>query len=378
MQNLKYKFFIVALFPVLLIHGQVATDNPLKTYLDSNVHEAVTVYFKSNCRVGLSIGIVQQGNTYYYNYGAVTKGVEQLPTNNTLFEIASVTKTFTGSLLAKAVNDGKLKVDDDIRIYLTGKYSNLEYKGKFITFRHLSTHQSGLPYSIPDVSDLFKNPNFDSLPAKLIAREKEYDKQRYLKELHDIVLDTIPGSVYFKYSNLGPKLIAFCLENIYRKSYDHLLSDVIFHPLNMNSTGIELSAANRKRLAHGYNPNGLKMPYTLSNAGAAGGLKSSTSDMVRYVRWHLNETDPVIKTAHDLLEGDPLQYARAMGWSVQTTTDGERRLNQSGGSYGFSSQVVLFPDDKTGFVLLANEGCMDSQGELEKLALTVFYYIKRK
>jgi serine-type D-Ala-D-Ala carboxypeptidase/endopeptidase len=358
--------------------AQLSSDNPLATRSDSLVHHAVTEFFKSPCRVGLSLAIFENGKQIFYNYGSISRQKQQLPTTTSLYEIASLTKTFTGILLVRAVIEGKIKLDDDIRLYLTEPYPNLEYKGKPITFRHLSTHQSGLPNGIPDNSALFVKPDFDSLPFSLIRLENGYDRERYLKELHAIKLDTIPGSVFFKYSNIGIKLVGFILENIYKSSYADLVKRYITGPLQMNSTSISLTPKDSSRLVKGYNPNGNLMPYSLENAGAAGGLKSTTADMIRYVAWHLDEKDPIIKQSHGILEGDLKTYARGMNWNMALTGDGDRKIWQSGGSFGMSSQLLLFPDSHTGFILLANEGCFDTQGELEKIALAIFTALKKR
>jgi CubicO group peptidase (beta-lactamase class C family) len=195
-----------------ILSGQLPTDNPQKNHLDSAVHTAITTFFSDGCHVGLSVAVFDHGKISFYNYGSVNKEAKQLPTPISLYEIGSLTKTFTGSLLAKAVIDNKLNLDTDIRRYLKQPYPNLQYKGIPITLRQLATHQSSLPTDLPDNSELFKNPDFDKLPYQLIEREKSYDNAKYRDELHQIKPDTIPGSIYFKYSNLGVKLESFIQE----------------------------------------------------------------------------------------------------------------------------------------------------------------------
>ena len=94
------------------------TDNPLKTKIDSLVQKCVVEIFNDKNIFGLSIGIYKNGKEFYYNYGSLEKDKHVLPTSATVYEIGSITKTFTGILLAQAFLDKKIKLDDDIRKYL--------------------------------------------------------------------------------------------------------------------------------------------------------------------------------------------------------------------------------------------------------------------
>lgn len=82
---------------------------------------------------------------HVYNYGTVKKGEHILPTSNTYYEIGSIIKTFTSRLLAKAVVDKKVSLDDDVRKYLQGDYANLQYKNHPIRLRDLASYTSALP-----------------------------------------------------------------------------------------------------------------------------------------------------------------------------------------------------------------------------------------
>nr|WP_233173770.1 serine hydrolase [Pedobacter sp. ASV19] len=119
------------------IQKQVPTDNPLKTKLDSLVDQSVAPFMKSSSRVGLSIGIIKDGKPYHYNYGSTQKDKSELPTGNTVYELASITKTFGSTLLAKAVLDKKAGLNDDIRKYLKEAYPNLNYNGTPLSLIHI-------------------------------------------------------------------------------------------------------------------------------------------------------------------------------------------------------------------------------------------------
>jgi serine-type D-Ala-D-Ala carboxypeptidase/endopeptidase len=120
---------------LLLLHcgvsvsfGQVSTDNPRRSTLDSLVHQSVLAYLQDKKAVGVSIAIVKNGMPYFYNYGETKAGNKQLPNRETIYEIGSITKTFTGVLLGKAILDKKIGLDDDIRKYLKDPFPNLSYQ----------------------------------------------------------------------------------------------------------------------------------------------------------------------------------------------------------------------------------------------------------
>ena len=346
--------------------GQLASDNPTRTALDKAVDKAVGEFFQQDQHVGLSIGVSDNGEAAFYNYGTVSKSKVRLPDRNSIYEIASITKTFTGSLASRAVLDKKMTLDGDFRAYLQERYQNMEKNGKFITLRFLAAHRAGLPKNVPDTDALFKNPNFETLPFQLIELEKPYDDAAYLRALHQIELRSEPGSE-FVYSNFGIKLLGFGLQQVYRQSFGLLLQTEILAPLGMKRTSLAVSPQDEPLLVQGYSPSGKPMPYHLLNAGAAGGLYSNAEDLVRYIDWQLDESDPTIRQSHSAIYGNGETVQDGMIWYM-TRKDGERKLWESGGAFGMASQLVLYPESKLGIVLLANDGGFSTQDELSDLA----------
>ncbi len=346
--------------------GQLASDNPARTALDKAVDTAVGEFFQQDQHVGLSVGISGHGEAVFYNYGTVNKSNVRLPDRKSAYEIASITKTFTGALASTAVLDKKMTLEEDFRAYLTQRYPNLEKNGKFTTLRLLAAHRAGLPKNVPDTDTLFKNPNFDTLPFQRIELEKPYDDAAYLRALHQVELRSEPGSD-FLYSNFGIKLIGFGLQQVYHQSLEQLLQTKILGPLGMKRTGLALSPQNERLLVQGYSPGGKPRPYHLFNAGAAGGGYSDAEDMVRYIDWQLDESDPTIRQSHSVIFGNGEKVQEGLIWYI-TREGGERELWESGGAFGMASQLVLYPESKIGIVLLANDGGFSTQDELRELA----------
>lgn len=117
-------------------------------------------FMKDKQAVGLSIGFYNNGTNYFYNFGTTEKGKALRPTENSIYEIGSITKTFVSLVLANAVLEKRIRLDDDIRKFLNGSYPNLEYRGKPIKVLHLANTTSGIPNWLPP-----RTQEFDTAPV---------------------------------------------------------------------------------------------------------------------------------------------------------------------------------------------------------------------
>jgi serine-type D-Ala-D-Ala carboxypeptidase/endopeptidase len=344
------------------------SDNPLHTTLDRAVAAASAGFFGSDCHVGLSLAVVSHGRAHFYNYGATARGGATLPDRRSVYEIASVTKVFTAALAANAVVDQRMALDGDFRSYLPGAYPNLAWNGHPIALRWLLTHRAGMPRDIPDSDAIFTKRDFKTLPFEYLALSRGFDRSRFLAALQAIHLRSAPGETE-AYSNAGFQVIGLGLEKVYAEPYRELLSLRILRPLGMTSTGLSVNGAHRAHLMKGYDRYGRVMPYHPADAGAAWGLYSSTADMARFVRWQLDEQDPAVFRSHQPLVGSASDGV-AMAWHLGVAGH-DPMLWHSGGSFGTSAQVVLFPRQQEGYVLLTNDACAGTEGALREFALAV-------
>jgi D-alanyl-D-alanine-carboxypeptidase/D-alanyl-D-alanine-endopeptidase len=344
------------------------SDNPLHSTLDRAVAAEATGFFGTGCHVGLSLAVVSRGATYFYDYGATTRGGAALPGNRSVYEIASVTKVFTAALAAKAVVDHRMALDGDFRSYLPGSYPNLAWNGHPITLRWLLTHRAGMPRDIPDSDAIFAKHDLRTLPFEYSALSRGFDRSRFLSALHAVRLRSAPGETEV-YSNAGFQVIGLGLEKVYAQPYAELLRRTILRPLGMTSTGLSVNDTERAQLTKSYDRYGRVMPYHPPNAGAAWGLYSSTSDMARFVRWQLDERDAAVSRSHQPLVGSAGDGV-AMAWHLGLAGQ-DPMLWHSGGSFGTSAQVVLFPSQQEGYVLLTNDACEGTEGALREFALAV-------
>jgi CubicO group peptidase (beta-lactamase class C family) len=316
--------------------------------------------------MAVSIGISLHGHAQTFHFGSLVPGGTTSPTDTTIYPIASVTKTFTGVLLAQAALEHRVTLDDDVRKYLAGDYPNLEFQHHPIRLKDLLDHRSGLPFLLPDAPQ--GQPDFahHATPwtARVAVLEAGYRRQDFLADLHKVVLTAAPGESV-RYSNAGATLIGYILEDIYGKPYEALVRDRIAKPLGMTDTTVTQTPAQIARTARGYDDRGTLMPAAPNTLGAAAGLKSTITDLLAYAAWGAAENDPAIRLAHQPVATIPPRvtglkypYSTGLNWQEIDGTDaaGKRRLIwQSGGMDGYASYCIEEPELHLAVVALFNE-----------------------
>ncbi len=339
------------------------TDNPKQSTLDTLLERVVKDHIQSPQNCGFSIGIFENGKDHFYNYGEIKRNSKILATQNSIYEIGSVTKTFCGILLAKAIEEKKVKATDDIRLYLPKeKYDNLKIKNEPIQLIHLANHTSGLP-RLPD--DLDKQPNYDALNPY-----KNYDKKMMFSFLKRVSLVSEPGKVC-EYSNIGMALLGLILEKVYGRSFDELVKEKICMPLKMNATGISLDEERTKLFCSGYNSEGNETPHwELGDFSAAGGIRSTTGDMLTYVKENLAEKDEALKLSHESTFNNRMNIA--MAWHIVKTKQGNKLIWHNGGTFGFSSFCGFIKEKNCAIVILSNSGM-----PVDMIALAVLKYLQQ-
>ena len=358
---------ISTLLAALLGAAMAQAANAAPAAIKSVVTLETVRFIRSNpSAMAVSIGVIFNGDSGTFHFGSLNPGRATPPTDATIYPIASITKTFTGVLLAQAVLEHRVALDDDVRKYLIGNYPNLEFQRRPIRLKDLLDHRSGLPFLLPDVPQ--GQPEFahDATPwtARVAALESHYSRQDFLHDLHKVVLSAVPGTTV-SYSNAAAILVGYILEEIYGKPYDVLLHDRILQPLHMTNTAIVQTPEEVSRTARGYDAKGIMMPEAPIALGAAAGLKSTITDMLAYAAWGVAEKDPAIRLAHQpvvtvapQVTGLKYPYMSGLNWQEihATGATGTRRLIwQSGGMDGYASYCIEEPELHLAVVALFNE-----------------------
>ena len=139
---MRKTIFLLLLISVFSGNRRAAAQTKVPAKFSNAINDFGQKFVHTPGHNSLSIGVIKNGITYSYHFAPENTA---RPTNKTIYEIASITKSFTGILLSHAILENKISLDDDVRKYLPDGFSNLNYKGVPIKIRHLVTHTSGLP-----------------------------------------------------------------------------------------------------------------------------------------------------------------------------------------------------------------------------------------
>lgn len=311
-----------------------------------------------------SIGIYKDGKKYTSHYGELDKGKGNLPTDKTIYEIASVSKTFTGILVANAVLDGKIKLEDDITNYLKEDFENFEYNKQPIKIKHLLTHTSEIKKFLPEsINELFTGFNED-LPFKVYEIQKKYTKKDFFSDLHKIKIDTIPGLRY-GYSNVDTEIMAQILENVYDKPFNIILKDYFHTNANMKNTLIDLPKNKQQYLANGYGISGKLVPHEIVLYGADGGVKTTMPDLVNYMQFQLDKTNPTTIEAHRVLYKSGNRKI-AYYLPIKSNEEYGDYFSMHGGAFGSQNWFFILPKYDLGISVITNQSDLDTADKLMK------------
>jgi len=313
---------------------------------------------------GLSAAVVRGGRTRFHNAGIIAQDTRAPATEASVYEVGSISKTFTGLLLAHAIVEGKAAASDDVRRYLPPGYDNLERDGRPIRLIDLVDTTSALPDNLPDWRQAIAGAKPAEVPFIAARMLDGYTSEKLLADLKTASLVDKPGAVP-RHSNVAAQVVAIVLERLYGRSYEALLAQYIERPLGMASGAAEPSPA---LLVKGYGPDGSATPaLTHPVIRAAGGLRYSAADMARYIAGQLAARDPALALTQKPAWGSVDSGAIGFHWNIAKTVDSQTYLRHSGGTFGFSAYCDFYPGQDYGIVLLANRSG-NIQNALQSLA----------
>jgi len=348
-QRFKRISVLTALVTVA-VHGSAVSQATLQERVDPQVKP----YIDSDIVDGLAVGIVYEGRTHVFGYGTVGGGAA--PDGNTVYEIGSVTKVFTGILLADAVVRGRVGLDQPVQGLLPDGVTMPERDDVPVQLVHLSTHVSGLP-RMPS--------NFN--PADANNPYADYTSALLYEFLSNHRMRRAPG-VRYEYSNLAVALLGQVLALEAGTSYEQLLRERLTGPLGMKDTAIQRTPAMQKRLAPGHFADGTPSSnWDLDVFAPAGAIKSTANDMVRFIQAQLDPPDGKTGRAIEMayaVQQQPIDgggFAICLGWHV--ARDGRTRWH-NGETGGYHSEVLVNRVLGVGVVVLSST----ASGEVDVLA----------
>jgi beta-lactamase class C len=339
-----------------------ADDARLKAITDA----AIKPVMEKNGIPGLAVGISVDGENHVFTYGVMSKSTGQPVTPQTLFELGSISKTFTVTLSTYAETQGKLSLSGKVEDYLPSM------KGKpfgDVTLMHLGTHTAGgFPLQVPD--------NVKTEP-QLLAYLKAW-KPAYKAGTHRT------------YANPSIGMLGYVTAKAMGQSYDSAMQDVLFPALGLKSTFTVVPKAKMADYAQGYKRTGepaRMTPAILSSE--AYGVRSTATDMIRFVNanmglekldgklqqaianthtgyfsvsamtqdmiWEQYAYPAALKTLIETNSGALLKTVPVSEISPPMKPRGDVFINKTGSTNGFGAYVAFIPEQKLGIVILANK-----------------------
>lgn len=336
----------------------------------AEIDRLFTAFAQSAHAPGAAWGIVVDGELVHAGSAGVRDVATKAPVDaDTVFRIASMTKSFTAMAILKLRDDGKLSLDDPAERYVP-ELKGLSYPtsdSPRITIRHLLTHSAGFPED---------NPWGDQQLS-----DSEEDLTRMLRA--GIPFSTAPGTAY-EYSNYGFAILGRVVSRVSGMAYEDYVTRTILKPLGMTSTTLHPSRVDPKRRAVGYRWEDERWKEEPSlphgSFGAMGGMLTSIRDLSRYVAAYMDafpprsgpETGPIrrsslremqqawrpsaVRVTRDGTTGAPVLTAGSYGYGLSVTQTCQFRtmIAHGGGLPGYGSLMRWLPEHGVGIIAFAN------------------------
>lgn len=348
MRYIKLIYFIICFIFTPCVLAQTTPNNNL----DQIVQQSVNTWMTNQQVPGVAIAIYYQGQDHFYNFGVANKNTQQAITQNTIFELASVTKSFTATLLGICVEQGKCHLNDPVIQYLPALASTHNLPIDQVTLQDLATHTASFPRMPEDfgVTDVHAPDANANLMHQLTQWQPDY-----------------PIGTQYAYSNIGFGLLGEAVSNALGEDYSSAVQQYIFQPLGMSSTEVTVPADLQARYAQGYNNEGNPAPrYAPATWPGGGALRSTSADMLQYLKANLdanlntaNSQIPAqLSAAMQLTQKGAFQvnphFMQALAWQ-RNMRNTVLVINKNGENIGFNTYIAILPQQNIAIVVLDNK-----------------------
>lgn len=328
---------------------------------DGKTEADIQALMQQHDMVGLSVAVVRKGEIVYARSFGLKDVESQTPlTNNDIFRIASISKSFTVTSLMQLVEAGKLSLDEDVSKLVGFQVRNPKYPNKVITLRMMLSHTSSINdsqgYFTLDTIDPAKNPNW-------AACYNSYE----------------PGTQY-EYCNLGFNMAGTILEKLSGERFDQYVKRHILNPMGLYG-GYQVDSLDASRFVtlYAYNPDSstfspspsayaprreeisnYQMGYSTPIFSPTGGMKMSASDLARYMSMHMNKGE--YKGTRIISKKSARQMQKKIadnGYGLALKTErnlipGKALVGHTGNAYGLYSAMFFQPKEQFGIVVITN------------------------
>lgn len=293
-------------------------------------------------RTEISISFTNANVTTFVGLKKEESGIKYIDNKTTAFEIGSVTKAFTGNVLANLATDRKIKLNDLIESFLPFKLLG----NPPITFKHLALHTSGLPRMPLGYDD-----RVDFIKENPFSNYSEGDFVNYLTK--NLAMESSPGEKA-NYSNLGFGLLSYIISLVENKEFSQIVAERIFQPLNMKNTSFNVKNI-PTQIKTGLDKEG--NPTSFWDGGIFNGslgIISTADDLSKFSEMMLNCEDESISMQIENTFPAKLEVMTCMGWLMVNFDRQEPIIKLNGGTAGSSSSIFINQKRQKAFTFCSN------------------------
>lgn len=352
----QFKSIIIFLYFAFTVSINAESQNILQLTETNRIDSIINQLMKKYKITGSSIAIVDNNQiAYAKGYGYADRKNKIAATENTIYSIGSITKTFTALAIMKLSEEGKIDLNKSAKDYLPElKITSIAENGDILKIKNILTHTSGLPDDIKNGDLCSESINFWTV----------------IEELNKQVL-TLPANWAMCYSNIGYDLLGCIIERVSGKRYEDYISENILSKLSMNHTGFELKSDDAF-YSKGYMKDSTETEEPKLREVPAGGLFSNVTDMSKFMLLLLNNdgrknNDLLVSVSalqnmkSNHLEGVRLNIDNKFGYglfiermyNLEDSITGEG-FGHPGDTYVYHSTMFVFPKMNIGFIVFSN------------------------
>jgi len=338
--------FLLPLLSAFTLTGHAMAQTP--AFPDNaKLLEIIKARVDDGRATGLVLGVIEaDGSTRIVSYGNAGEGAPPLGPD-TVFEIGSITKVFTTTVLADMVLKNEVTLDAPAQVNAPSGMTLPKRGDNQITLANLAEQNSGLP-RLP----------LNMAPADMNNPYADYTTDQLNAYLGSHKLRRDPGAE-FEYSNLGMGVLGNVLACRAGQDYETLVKERILKPLGMDSSGITLTPAMQAALAKGHGADGSPARnWDLPSLAGAGALRSTATDMLKFLAANLgepqNDLERAMRLAHQPRFTLSPNSEIGLGWITMTTKSGAHLVFHDGGTGGYGAIAGFDPARNVGLVLLGN------------------------
>lgn len=351
---MKKRLLILTIFSILIFgcseKGKYDV-NIVTTDRFSSIKDSIIEKIDKGDIPSLSVVVVENGDIIWMeSFGYADKENKIKATPNTLYTIASISKTFTATGIMHLVEQGKIDLDVDIQTYLdTLKLKYYTNGSNKVTCRNLLSHTSGLPMHF--------NYYYDDDTVSLPDITQTIDKYGFIIN---------QPSSKFGYANLGYGILGQVISNSTGKKFNDYMIEEIFAPLGLTQTTLDISPKTKNKLAKRYDINGNLMPFSFSDTPGAGNVSTTLEDLFHFGMFHLgidSGNSSSLLSLNTIQSMQQKQYpdnsngrnTYGLGWFINDEDYKYKMVYHAGGMDGVDAMIRLIPEKNIVVVAISNQ-----------------------